>query len=142
MKRIIEVVFAASMSLVVSSISHAMPLASLGQHRISLTVPTAGGCGIGFHRGPLGGCVPNGRVVIVPAAPVVVAPAALLLSPQPPLQSLHRKHLLSLRQRLPSRPHLLWSRLRLRWWSLHAAGSATHSGVGALADERRREGAG
>ena len=36
----------------------------------------AGGCGPGFHRGPYGGCQPNrGPVVVVPAAPVVVAPA-------------------------------------------------------------------
>ncbi|WP_454619612.1 GCG_CRPN prefix-to-repeats domain-containing protein [Bradyrhizobium cenepequi] len=35
----------------------------------------AGGCGPGFHRGPYGGCRPNGRVVVVRPAPrVVVAP--------------------------------------------------------------------
>ena len=35
----------------------------------------AGGCGPGFHRGPYGGCRANaGPVVVVPAAPVVVAP--------------------------------------------------------------------
>jgi hypothetical protein len=38
----------------------------------------AGGCGPGFHRGPYGGCLPNrGPVVVVPAAPVVVAPAVV-----------------------------------------------------------------
>jgi hypothetical protein len=26
----------------------------------------AGGCGPGFHRGPYGGCRPNGGVVVVP----------------------------------------------------------------------------
>ncbi len=31
----------------------------------------AGGCGIGFHRGPLGGCRPNG------GGPVVVVPGGL-----------------------------------------------------------------
>src|SRR5712692_1972759 len=37
-----------------------------------------GGCGPGFHRGPYGGCRPNrGPVVVVPAAPIVVAPAAV-----------------------------------------------------------------
>jgi hypothetical protein len=36
-----------------------------------------GGCGPGFHRGPYGGCRPNGPVVVVPAAPVVVAPAVV-----------------------------------------------------------------
>jgi hypothetical protein len=37
-----------------------------------------GGCGLGFHRGPYGGCRPNvGPVVVVPGAPVVVAPAVV-----------------------------------------------------------------
>jgi hypothetical protein len=32
----------------------------------------AGGCGIGFHRGPYGGCRPNrGPVVVVPARPAI-----------------------------------------------------------------------
>ena len=41
----------------------------------------AGGCGLGFHRGPYGGCQPNrGPVVVAPAvvAPVVVAPAPVV----------------------------------------------------------------
>jgi hypothetical protein len=37
----------------------------------------AGGCGAGFHRGPAGGCQPNGPVVVAPVAPVVVAPAVV-----------------------------------------------------------------
>jgi hypothetical protein len=36
----------------------------------SLIVPVAGGCGVGFHRGPYGGCVRNGHY----GDPVVVAP--------------------------------------------------------------------
>ena len=36
----------------------------------------AGGCGPGFHRGPYGGCRPNGVVVVRPAPVVVVAPRA------------------------------------------------------------------
>jgi hypothetical protein len=41
----------------------------------------AGGCGPGFHPNPYGRCVPNGRpVVVVPAAPVVVAPAPVVCS--------------------------------------------------------------
>ena len=41
-----------------------------------LSAHAAGGCGPGFHRGPLGACVANAPVVVVaPAAPaVVVAP--------------------------------------------------------------------
>jgi hypothetical protein len=36
----------------------------------------AGGCGPGWHRGPMGGCQPNRRVVVVerPAPAVVVRP--------------------------------------------------------------------
>jgi hypothetical protein len=34
----------------------------------------AGGCGPGFHPGPYGRCRPNERVIVVPRAPVVVAP--------------------------------------------------------------------
>ena len=38
----------------------------------------AGGCGPGFHRGPYGGCRPNGgAVVVVPR--VVVAPAPVVV---------------------------------------------------------------
>jgi hypothetical protein len=41
----------------------------------------AGGCGAGFHRGPGGGCLPNGAVVVAPVAPVVVAPAVVVPAP-------------------------------------------------------------
>jgi hypothetical protein len=46
----------------------------------------AGGCGPGFHRGPYGGCRPNGGVVVV--APrvvvprVVIAPAPVVVVPR------------------------------------------------------------
>jgi len=35
-----------------------------------------GGCGLGRHRGPYGGCLPNRAVYVAPAygAPVVIAP--------------------------------------------------------------------
>jgi hypothetical protein len=36
-----------------------------------------GGCGIGFHRGPYGGCRPNGGPVVVAPGAVVVAPAVV-----------------------------------------------------------------
>jgi hypothetical protein len=39
-----------------------------------------GGCGPGFHRGPYGGCRPNGPVVVAPGA-VVVAPAVVAPAP-------------------------------------------------------------
>ena len=37
----------------------AMPVAPLMDVPSAITL-TAGGCGIGFHRGPYGGCRPNG----------------------------------------------------------------------------------
>jgi len=41
----------------------------------------AGGCGPGFHPNPYGRCVPNGGpVVVVPRAPVVVAPGPVVCS--------------------------------------------------------------
>jgi hypothetical protein len=39
----------------------------------------AGGCGPGFHRGPYGGCRPNGGPVVV--APRVVAPRVVVAPP-------------------------------------------------------------
>src|ERR1700704_3542587 len=46
----------------------------------------AGGCGPGFHRGPYGGCRPNGGVVVgaprVVAPRVVVAPAPVVVVPR------------------------------------------------------------
>lgn len=41
----------------------------------------AGGCGPAFHPNPYGRCVPNGGpVVVVPRAPVVVAPGPVVCS--------------------------------------------------------------
>jgi hypothetical protein len=41
----------------------------------------AGGCGPGFHRGPYGGCRPNGGAIVV-APRVVVAPAPVVVVPR------------------------------------------------------------
>jgi hypothetical protein len=41
----------------------------------------AGGCGPGFHRGPYGGCRPNGGAVVV-APRVVIAPAPVVVVPR------------------------------------------------------------
>ena len=49
--------------------AQAMPFGS-NQTQDSLVIPVAGGCGIGFHRGPYGGCRANGYY----GGPVVVAP--------------------------------------------------------------------
>ncbi|MBV9970354.1 MAG: hypothetical protein JO228_10245 [Xanthobacteraceae bacterium] len=53
----------------------------------AVSAQAAGGCGPGFHRGPLGVCVANGpAIVVAPAAPVVVAPAppAVVVAPTAP----------------------------------------------------------
>ena len=65
----------------------AMPLAPLEKAQASLTIPVAGGCGPGFHRGPYGGCRRNGYyggrywggAVVAPGVVVarVVAPRAV-----------------------------------------------------------------
>jgi hypothetical protein len=41
-----------------------------------------GGCGPGFHRNEFGRCRPNERVIVVPEAPVVVAPPAVVVEPR------------------------------------------------------------
>ena len=73
--------------VVLSFNAEAMPVSSpqAGDGAPVVTL-IAGGCGIGWHRGPLGACRPNARAVVVaPAAPVVVAPgAAVVVSPQRP----------------------------------------------------------
>jgi len=58
----------------------AMPIAPLSGAAPEITL-VAGGCGVGFHRGPGGGCLRNGMVgapgVVVGAPGVVVgAPVA------------------------------------------------------------------
>jgi hypothetical protein len=61
----------------------AFPVSSLNSQIGSDVTLVAGGCGIGFHRGPYGGCQPNGVVVgpLVVAPPVVVAPAVVVAPP-------------------------------------------------------------
>jgi hypothetical protein len=44
----------------------AMPIAPLSGGAPDITL-VAGGCGAGFHRGPNGGCRPNGGAVVVGA---------------------------------------------------------------------------
>jgi hypothetical protein len=42
----------------------------------------AGGCGVGFHRGPYGGCRVNGPVYVAPRPAVVaVVPGAVIYAP-------------------------------------------------------------
>jgi hypothetical protein len=67
--------------------AQSMPFASLEQAQASLTIPVAGGCGPGFHRGPYGGCRRNGYyggvyyggAAVAPG--VVVAPGVAVTAP-------------------------------------------------------------
>ena len=47
--------------------SQAMPFAPVEKAPSAITL-TAGGCGAGFHRGPNGGCRPNGAAYAHPYA--------------------------------------------------------------------------
>jgi hypothetical protein len=58
----------------------AMPAAPLDQLQSGITVPVAGGCGAGWHRGPAGGCRRNGYYG---GGPVVVAPVPMVVEPGP-----------------------------------------------------------
>jgi len=64
--------------------TQAMPLGS-NQTQDSLVVLVEGGCGVGFHRGPYGGCRANGYYGgRYWGAPVVVAPGAVVVAPVGP----------------------------------------------------------
>src|ERR1700738_4837495 len=68
---------AALLGLMLSYAAQAAPVASVsGQFAKSDVLLVAGGCGVGFHRGPYGYCVPNGRVIVPP--PVAVAPPVVI----------------------------------------------------------------
>ena len=63
----------------------AMPAAPLDHLQSGITVPVAGGCGVGWHRGPYGGCRRNGYYggVYYGGGPVVVAPGPVVVAPAP-----------------------------------------------------------
>ncbi len=74
------------LGLIVAGISgvQAMPAAPLDQVQSGITVPVAGGCGAGWHRGPGGGCRRNGYYGgVYFGAPVVVAPGPIVVEPGP-----------------------------------------------------------
>ena len=76
MNRLIAIAFLAS-ALIGAGATQAMPLAPLVPAANADVIEVAGGCGPGWHRGPYGGCVRNGVVVVRPAPEVVVvAPRA------------------------------------------------------------------
>jgi len=60
MKIVTVSLFAIGLGLASMSASSAMPVAPLDRAAASdtATIPVAGGCGPGWHRGPAGGCRP------------------------------------------------------------------------------------
>jgi hypothetical protein len=60
MTKILALGVAIGVGLFCVAAAQSMPLGSLEQAQTSLTIPVAGGCGAGFHRGPNGGCRRNG----------------------------------------------------------------------------------
>ncbi len=58
MKIVAASAFAIGFGLLAMSASQAMPVAPLDQSVSTDTIRVAGGCGIGWHRGPYGGCRP------------------------------------------------------------------------------------
>jgi hypothetical protein len=78
------IAFAAAAAIGLTAIAaQAMPVAP-NKASGGMVIQVAGGCGLGWHRGPYGGCRRNGF-----AEPLVVAPApyyngpALLVAPGP-----------------------------------------------------------
>jgi hypothetical protein len=77
--RKLALILACSVPVLLCAFSvHALPVASapeqMGAPNITLV---RGFCGLGFHRGPYGGCIRNGTVApppVVVTPPVVVAP--------------------------------------------------------------------
>ena len=86
MTKPLAVAIAIGVSLFSFTAAQSMPLAALEQVQANLTIPVAGGCGPGFHRGPYGGCRRNGYYAGVyyggAVAPgVVVAPGVAVGAP-------------------------------------------------------------
>src|SRR5262249_2118426 len=57
--KILALAVAIGVGLFCVASAQSMPLAPLEQAQTSPTIPVAGGCGPGFHRGPYGGCRRN-----------------------------------------------------------------------------------
>ena len=79
-----NVLFASAIALLGLSAApvQAMSIAPLSGADPGITL-VAGGCGVGLHRGPYGGCVRNAAVVVGAPAAVVGAPAAVVVAPGP-----------------------------------------------------------
>jgi hypothetical protein len=81
MKKLLAFAFAIGVGLSANAVQ-AMPLAP-DPAPSGMIIKVAGGCGIGFHRGPYGGCRRNGYYggVYFGAPAVVVAPAPVYGAP-------------------------------------------------------------
>jgi hypothetical protein len=55
--KLLSLAAAIGVSLFCVAATSAMPLALLDQTQASLTIPVAGGCGLGFHRGRMANAV-------------------------------------------------------------------------------------
>jgi hypothetical protein len=78
MTKLLAVAVSIGVSIFCVAAAQSMPLAPLDQAQTSLTIPVAGGCGPGFHRGPYGGCRRNGYYSGVYYGGAVVAPGAVV----------------------------------------------------------------
>src|SRR5215472_6663399 len=79
MIKILALAVAIGVGLFCVASAQSMPLAPLEQAQTSLTIPVAGGCGPGFHRGPYGGCRRNGYYGGVYYGGAVVAPGVAVV---------------------------------------------------------------
>ncbi|MFY9880209.1 MAG: hypothetical protein WAK39_12510 [Pseudolabrys sp.] len=94
MTKLLSLAAAIGVNLFCVAATSAMPLALLEQTQASLTIPVAGGCGLGFHRGPYGECRRNGYYggayyggavapgVVVGVPGVVVAVPGVVVAPR------------------------------------------------------------
>jgi hypothetical protein len=80
--KFLSLAVAVGISVFCVAATQAMPLAPLEQAQAGLTIPVAGGCGLGFHRGPYGGCRRNGYYGgMYYGAPAVVAAPGIVVAP-------------------------------------------------------------
>lgn len=81
MNKLQSIGLAIGVSLFCVAAAQSMPFAPIDQAQTSLTIPVAGGCGPGFHRGPYGGCRRNAYYGGAVAPGVVVAPGVAVTAP-------------------------------------------------------------
>lgn len=85
MSKLAAIMACAAMASVFSFDAMALPGSSAPSQSVSSEVTQVRGfCGLGFHRGPYGNCVPNGVYYAPPVvvAPMVVAPPPVVVAPR------------------------------------------------------------